>query len=235
MFTSINIIILCFLITIVLLFILVFRVKWREIFALFLIPLAKTIPPYILPNHITALSFLFTLAAGIFIYLAKYDHFFFLWVIVFLLLFAVVDTLDGFLARTRNQITKSGSFLDYTLDKLSYLFLLFTAILGGHIKTELIVTTMLLSLFYNLIDMESQALSESKSSLTEHSRWLVPAIILCLIAFFSKFFQFEPLVVWEIKFQLLDALFLILPIFVFAAALYKIMFLWKNLRSLDQF
>lgn len=218
----------------VLFYVFAFRVKWREIFALFLIPLAKKIPSYILPNHVTILSFLFILIAGTFIFFAKYEYFFFLWAVAFLLLFALADTLDGFLARIRNQLTKSGSFLDYTLDKLSYLFLLFAAMLGGHIRTELIAVTMLLSLFYNLIDMESLALSGSKSSLTEHSRWLVPAIILCLIGFFSKFFELEILFTSGIKFQILDIIFSILPIYLFAVALYKITTLWKNLSELDQ-
>ena len=191
-------------------------------------------PSFITPNHITIISFLFILAAGLFIYLAKYNYFLFLWAMFFLLLFTLADILDGFLARIRNQITKSGSFLDYTLDKISYLFLLFTAMLGGHIKTELLVITMLLSLFYNLINMEFQALSTSKSPLAEHSRWLIPAISLCLFGFFSGLYKFDALLLWGIKFQILDILFLALPISVLAITLYRIVFLWKKLGGIDQ-
>jgi len=215
-------------------YILAFRVKWRGIFAAFLVPLAQRMPSYITPNHITILSFFFILIAGIFIYLAKYDPSLFLWAALFMFLFALIDSLDGFLARIRGQITKSGSFLDYTLDKLGYLLLLLSVILGGHIKTELAVTTMLLSLFYNVIDLESLALSESKSPLTEHSRWLVPVIILCLAAFLSKLYKFEALTLWGGELQILDILFLILPAYVLAITIYKITSLWKNLNGLIQ-
>ena len=235
MINPIHIIILfSLLIIIILLYILAFHVKWREILAVLLIPLAKRMPSYITPNHITLISFLFILAAGIFIYLAKDNHFFLLGAAISMLLFAVIDSLDGLLARIRNQITKSGSFLDYTLDKIGYLLLLFAAMLGGHIKTEMIVITMLLSLFYNIINMESQALSGSKSPLTEHSRWLIPAISLCLIGFFSISYKLEALALWGIKFQILDVFFLTLPTSVLAITLYKIVFLWKKLGGIDQ-
>lgn len=223
-----------FLAALILFYIFAFRVKWREIFGLFLVPLAKRIPLYISPNHITVLSFLFALTAGVFIYFAKYDDLFFLWAALFLLLFTLADTLDGFLARIRDQLTKCGSFLDYTLDKLSYLALLFAAMLGGHIRIELIVITMLLSLFYNLIDMESLALSGSESSLTEHSRWLIPAIILCLLGAFGRFLKFKLLFAGGIKLQVLDIFFLILPICIALIILYKIISLWKDLGVLDQ-
>ena len=220
--------------TLILFYVLAFRIKWREIFALFLVPLARKIPAFISPNHITILSFIFILVSGLSLYLAKDNYFFFLWAALFLLIFILIDSLDGFLARIRHQITLGGSFLDYTLDKISYLFLLFTLILGGHIKSEIVVITMLCSLFYNLVDMESRALDKSTSPLAEHSRWLAPAIILCLVGFSIRYFGFETLNFVGVDLKILDILFLTLPIYVFVITIYRIIIIWKKLGRLDQ-
>ena len=212
-------------------YLLTFRVEWRGLFSTFFLPLAKITPSFITPNQITFLSFIIMLAAGVFIYLAGSAPFLLFWAAVFIALSAVTDAFDGFLARARNASSKRGMFLDYTLDKLGYLSLLFAAMLGGLIKTELVVATMVLSLFYNIIDLESLLLSKPGPHLTEHSRWVIPAIILCLTGLGTKSFGLEALPVLGIEFKVLDTVFMVLPAYVLSLGLYRSFCLWKDLKG----
>ncbi len=235
MFTSTNIIILLvFLIAILLFYIFAFRIKWREILPLLFDPLIQKIPPYISPNQISLIGFLLALITGLFVYLAKYNFLHFLWAAVFMSAYAIVDNLDGILARARNQVTKSGSFLDYTLDKLSYLVLLYALILGEHVRTELVVISMLCSLFYALINMESQALTGSTAPLAERPRWLILAIILCVLAFLIKFLGAESFELWDLKIRTFDALFVLMPIYQIITIFSGSLSLWQKLKKLDQ-
>ena len=228
---SIIITVILLLIAVLASYLLAFRVKWRELFSAFFLPLAKIIPSFITPNQITFLSFIIMLAAGVFIYLAGSAPFLLFWAAVFIALSAVTDAFDGFLARARNASSKRGMFLDYTLDKLGYLSLLFAAMLGGLIKTELVVATMVLSLFYNIIDLESLLLSKPGPHLTEHSRWVIPAIILCLTGLGTKSFGLEALPVLGIEYKVLDTVFMVLPAYVLSLGLYRSFCLWKDLKG----
>lgn len=235
MLTSINIIIIiCLLIVIISFYVFAFRLKWREIMSTLLTPLVHKIPSSVTPNHLTILNLLFTLSAGLFIYLAKYNFYLILGAAIFIFLFGANDSLDGILARARRQVTKSGTFLDYTLDKVNYLLLLYALMLGQHISSELVIITMLCSLFYSFINIESQVLTGSTFPLAERPRWLTLAIILCLVAFLLKLLSAEVLTLWNITFRSLDALFSILPIYLFIMILYKLGSLWRKLIRIDQ-
>lgn|GEM_PF-1271033 len=214
-------------------YILAFRVSWRKVFLHLLTPVVKRIPPYISPNHITAIGVVFPLAAGAFIYLAKYNYFYFLWAILFLFVWGVTDNLDGILASARNQATKRGAFLDYTLDKVVYLFLLFTLILGDHVRAELVVITMLFSLLYSLINMESQALTGRVFTLADRPRGLVLANILCLAFFLLKLFGADVITLLNRRIKSMDVVFAIMPVYAAVLIIIRSISLWKELKEID--
>lgn len=220
--------------TLVFFYILAFRIKWRDVLTRFLSPLVQRIPPYITPNQISGAGFFLVLLTCLFIYLAKYDFIFFLWGALFMFLYAVVDQFDGILARARGQATKSGTFLDYTLDKFSHQLLLFSLILGKHVRTELVVISMLCSLFYSLINMEALALTGRTFPLMERPRYAVLAIILFVFAFLIKFAGVDELSLGAIKTRSLDLLFPVLPVYLFMIILFRGASLWKELRELDR-
>lgn len=235
MISPTNIIILLGLIIILFLFyILAFRMKWREIWAFLLPPLAQKIPPYITPNQLSITGFFILIIAALFIYLAKFNYFFFLWVAVVGWLYAIIDSLDGILARIRNQTSNTGIFLDQTLGQVNELIILFALILGGYIRTELVVTTMIGGLFYSFISIQSQALTGSRLPETDRPRWLMLAFLLVLLAFFIKFSGLETFSVSGMKIRSLDAFFIIVPIYYLAITLYRICFLWRTLKKIDQ-
>lgn len=235
MFNFNNFIVILFiLVTIIFFYVLSYRIRWREIMAFLLTPLARKIPSFIMPNHISLMNFFFALAAGLFFYLAKYNYFFFLAAAASILVYTFNDNLDGVLARTRQQVSKSGTFLDSTLDLIAFLLLLTAIMLGGHIRSELIIISMLCTLFYGLINMEAQTLTSSASPLAQRGRWIILAIILSLIAFSMKHFEFEALILFERKIKVLDALFLIVPVYQIAVILTRFNSIWGTLNKLDQ-
>lgn len=215
-------------------YILAFRMKWREIWASLLPPLVQKIPPYITPNQLSITGFFILIIAALFIYLAKFNYFFFLWAAVVGWIYALFDSLDGILARIRNQTSNTGIFLDQTLGEVNELVILFSLILGGHIRAELVVATMIGGLFYSFISNQSQALTGSRLPESDRPRWLMLGFLLLLVAFFVKFSGLETFNISGMKIRSLDAFFIIVPIYYLAITLYRTYFLWGELKKLDQ-
>lgn len=86
--------------------------------------LFKFIPKSVTPNYFTSIRFLLI---PVVLYLLATQHFF--WALLFFFLASLADSIDGSLARTRNQISDYGILLDPLADKLliilSALFLSF--------------------------------------------------------------------------------------------------------------
>ncbi|HDQ22837.1 MAG TPA: CDP-alcohol phosphatidyltransferase family protein [Candidatus Uhrbacteria bacterium] len=80
----------------------------------FFLPVLKFIPQTIKPNHLSALRFLMALPLILLIWL----HFYKLAALLFLFS-ALLDGLDGSMARLRGQETQLGTILDPTADKVS--------------------------------------------------------------------------------------------------------------------
>jgi len=223
-----------FSIIIILFYLFAFRMNWREVLDPFLIRFVQKIPSYVTPNHISIAGFLIFLVAGLFLYLVKYSPFFSFGFAVFIILYGISDSLDGILARTRNQISKSGIFLDQTSGKLGELFVLFAIILGGYVRAEFVVIIMLCRLFYSYINMQSLALTGGKFSRPESSRWFILTIAFALILFFIKFFGLEILNIFGRQIKSLDVLFLLISFYYLGITFYRAGLLWKKLIRLDQ-
>lgn len=222
------------MITIVSFYLLAFRMKWREIMPLLLGSLAHKIPPFITPNHISIFGSLFLLVAALFIYLAQYNYYYFLWTVLFILIFSIADSLDGILARLRHKITKTGTYLDSTLGWINLLLLLLALILGKHVRPDLVVMTMIFSLFYNLTNMESLSLTGQRFTENDRPRWLVLAMVLCLSVFFSKLLGLEATTFGEIQIRNLDAIFSVLVVYYITVLLVRNIALWNKLVKLDR-
>lgn len=235
MFSINNFMIIIWTIIIILLFyVLAFRIEWRKVMDLVLAPLVRSIPPYITPNHVSLAAFFVMLLAAFFIYLAKFDHFFFLWATLLVLLYSLLDSLDGILARTRGQTSKSGVFLDQTLGQVNELALLFALLMGGYVRAELVVITMVWGVFYSFISTQSQVLIGSRLPETDRPRWIVLLILFGLIFFLLKFFGLEYFTIYGREIRSLDAIFVIVPIYYTAITLYRTGYLWRKIREIEQ-
>ena len=89
----------------------------------FLAPLVPYIPRKITPNQITIAGFFCALIGTGLLYFISTPIAYIDWVI-FNLLWFFLDALDGMHARSSNQGSEYGAFLDHTLDNIYFIFML---------------------------------------------------------------------------------------------------------------
>ncbi|MCX6740530.1 MAG: CDP-alcohol phosphatidyltransferase family protein [Candidatus Parcubacteria bacterium] len=109
------------------------------------LPLVKLTPKWITPNHLSLIRMMLSLPIILLIFL----HFFKL-AGIFFLVAAIMDGLDGALARFRNQETKLGAIIDPSADKavnfmvwIGFLFYIKNNIYLGTILTIIIIDSCL--------------------------------------------------------------------------------------------
>jgi len=100
-----------------------------------LVWMAKRLPPWVNSDHLTLLGFAAMLLAGIAYWLANRNRLALLLVVLALLVNWFGDSLDGTLARVRNQQRpRYGFYVDHVLDILGTLFLLGGLALSGYMS-----------------------------------------------------------------------------------------------------
>ena len=105
-----------------------------------LIWLARHAPRWINSDHLTALGLVSLLGAGLSYWYARWDTAGLLLVILFLVLNWLGDSLDGTLARVRNQQRpRYGFYVDHVVDAFGTLFLLGGLALSGHMSERIAV------------------------------------------------------------------------------------------------
>ncbi len=94
--------------------------------------LAHRMPPWVNSDHLTLLGFLAMLLAGLSFWLARWNPLGFLLVVFWLGINWFGDSLDGTIARVRNQQRpKYGFYVDHMVDTFGALFLLSGMMLSG--------------------------------------------------------------------------------------------------------
>jgi archaetidylinositol phosphate synthase len=118
-----------------------------------LIWLARHTPRPINSDHLTALGLASLAGAGVSYACARWNRACLLWVILFLALNWLGDSLDGTLARVRNQQRpRYGFYIDHVVDAFGTLFLLAGLALSGYMS-ERIATGLLIAYFMLSIEV----------------------------------------------------------------------------------
>jgi phosphatidylglycerophosphate synthase len=118
-----------------------------------LIWLARHTPGWINSDHLTALGLVSLAGAGLSYWFARSNPAGLLWVIVFLALNWLGDSLDGTLARVRNQQRpRYGFYVDHVVDAFGTFFLLGGLGLSGYMS-ERIATALLIAYFMLSIEV----------------------------------------------------------------------------------
>jgi len=113
--------------------------------------MAERTPPWINSDHLTLLGFIAQILAGVFYALSRWNRYALLAVIVCLTLNWLGDSLDGTLARVRQQQRpRYGFYVDHMVDSLGALCLMGGLALSGYmhpyIAVALLVAFLLLSI-----------------------------------------------------------------------------------------
>ena len=118
-----------------------------------LIWLARRMPSWVSPDHLTALGLVSLLCAGLSYWYARSNKLGLLLVVVFLATNWFGDSLDGTLARVRNrQRPKYGFYIDHVVDAFGTFFLLTGLGLSGYMN-ERIAAGLLIAYFLLSIEV----------------------------------------------------------------------------------
>jgi archaetidylinositol phosphate synthase len=112
---------------------------------------AKRVPLRINSDHLTALGFAAQLLTGLSYALARFDRLWLIAAIGFLALNWLGDSLDGTLARVRNQQRpRYGFYVDHMLDSLGSVALMGGLALSGHMSPVIAVGLLILFLLLSI-------------------------------------------------------------------------------------
>lgn len=118
-----------------------------------LIWMARRTPRWINPDHLTVLGLAAMAGAGLSYWYSKWDRAGLVWVIAFLVLNWVGDSLDGTLARVRNQQRpRYGFYVDHVVDAMGTLMLLSGVGLSGYMS-ERVAAGLIIAYFLLTIEV----------------------------------------------------------------------------------
>ena len=179
------------------------------------------------PNYITIFAFIFAILAGISFYLSNY---FLLPASIFAALNAILDLMDGMVAKKIKQVTKRGEFLDHMLDRFSDTIILLGISFSDNCNTLLGLLAAISVLLVSYSNAQGQAVGVKiiyKDLLGKEKRYLLYLIIpiiqfLLFLSSHNKIFR---------NFTLLDFLmlwFIIAGIYTTFSRSAKI---WKSIKE----
>ncbi len=121
----------------------------------YLVPLAKRFRKAN-PNTITWIAFLFAVLAGVLFYLSNY--WFLLLAVLCIFANALLDALDGKIAKMFGKATKRGDFLDHVLDRYADVFIIGGIMLSVYCNFIIGLLAMLGVIFASYMGTQAQAL-----------------------------------------------------------------------------
>ena len=115
--------------------------------------MAARLPSFISPDHLTILGFTAQLAAGISYALSRYNRYALLLVVAFIALNWFGDSMDGTLARVRNQLRpRYGFYVDHMVDVFGSIALMSGLALSGFLHWQ---TAIAMLIAFLLLSSES--------------------------------------------------------------------------------
>ena len=117
------------------------------------------------PNFLSLLSFPFAILAGVFFFLSGTSASFNLLLSlagIFVCLNALLDGLDGVLAREIGNASKKGDFLDHVIDRYSDIFIIGGIVFGGYASWGIGVIAIIGVLLASYMGTQAQAVGLSR-------------------------------------------------------------------------
>jgi len=116
-----------------------------------LVWLARRLPPWVNSDHLTSLGFVGMFLAGLSYWLARWNRLALLLVIFWLVVNWFGDSLDGTLARVRNnQRPRYGFYVDHVLDTFGALFLIGGLALSGYMNWMIALGLLIAFLMFSI-------------------------------------------------------------------------------------
>jgi archaetidylinositol phosphate synthase len=154
----------------------------------FLMPMARRLR-YVEPNTLTWIAFIFAVLGGYFFFTG--NRWFLLLAAICILLNALLDALDGKVAKIMNKTTKRGDFLDHTLDRYADVFIIGGIMLSIHCDWFIGLLALLGVIFASYMGTQSQALGCKRDygGILGRADRLAILILVPLIQFLAYFYM----------------------------------------------
>ena len=166
-----------------------------------LVWMAELTPSWINSDHLTLLGFLAQISAGAGYALARWNHYWLLAVVVFLALNWLGDSLDGTLARVRQQQRpRYGFYVDHMVDSFGALALMSGLAISGYMHPYIAIGLLLAFLLLSIQSyLATYTLGEFQLSFWRFG----PTEIRILLAAGNIALLFRPMI-WHGQFRLFD-------------------------------
>ncbi len=133
--------------------------KLRPLTATYMESIAKiAVSVGLTPNHVSLISLIFSLLAGIAFYYSLEVAFYALVAVIFVALNSFFDALDGSMARYLGNASKKGDFLDHVIDRYADMFIIGGIFFGGHVDWQIGVLALVGVLLTSYLGTQAQAL-----------------------------------------------------------------------------
>lgn len=110
------------------------------------------------PNHLSFLSMIFALAAGVLYYLSAGEGSLLGLAALMVLLNSIFDAVDGTLARRTGQAEAKGDFLDHVIDRYADMAILVGIVLAGYVSETWGIFAVMGVLLTSYLGTQAQAL-----------------------------------------------------------------------------
>ncbi len=169
---------------------------YREFGAKILDPIAKNIP--LDPMSISFLSLLTAIASGYSFYTVEYDlsnKEFLLLGSALVFLTAVLDALDGIVARKRGLSSKRGDLVDHTLDRVADILIIGGIALGPLVNTEVGFTAIIGVLMLSYMGTQAQAVGAGReyAGLLGRADRLIVLMLVPIVHFLNQEYNYMEL------------------------------------------
>ena len=162
---------------------------YRDFGTKLLNPIAVNIP--LGPMGISLLSLVTAVTAGYSFYIVEADLSNKIWLLIgaaMVFLTAVLDALDGIVARLRNLSSKRGDLVDHTLDRVADIIILGGIALGPLVVTEVGFAAIIGVLMLSYMGTQAQAVGAGReyAGLLGRADRLIVLIIIPIIHYFNQ-------------------------------------------------
>ena len=169
---------------------------YREVGAKILDPIAKNIP--LGPMSISFLSLLTAIASGYSFYTVEYDlsnKEFLLLGSALVFLTAVLDALDGIVARKRGLSSKRGDLVDHTLDRVADILIIGGIALGPLVNTEVGFIAIIGVLMLSYMGTQAQAVGAGReyAGLLGRADRLIVLMLVPIVHFLNQEYNYMEL------------------------------------------
>ena len=194
---------------------------YREVGAKILDPIAKNIP--LGPMSISFLSLLTAIASGYSFYTVEYDlsnKEFLLLGSALVFLTAVLDALDGIVARKRGLSSKRGDLVDHTLDRVADILIIGGIALGPLVNTVVGFAAIIGVLMLSYMGTQAQAVGAGReyAGLLGRADRLIVLMLVPIVHFLNQEYNYMELMCYA--FAIICTL----------SAIYRFQRIWKELE-----